>query len=39
MSESSLESFLDGASFYPANNYFFKINNRNTRKGVRYVQI
>ena len=23
---------------YPANIYLFKVNNRNTRKGVKYVQ-
>ena len=24
--------------FFPANIYLFKVNNRNTRKGVKYVQ-
>ena len=30
-----LPSFCD---VYPANNYLFKVNNENTKKGVKYVQ-
>ena len=28
----------DNQLSYPANMYLFKVNNRNTREGVKYVQ-
>ena len=38
MKRNNVQNWDLGIENYPANIYLFKVNNRNTRKGVKYVQ-